>query len=76
MVLSHIGQGDEAKKLFLEATSAHEPPERALACRLLAQAAIAEGHRDVALLWVKRALESAPGEPQLTAMLKQLESPR
>ncbi|HEY5132201.1 MAG TPA: tetratricopeptide repeat protein, partial [Candidatus Krumholzibacteriaceae bacterium] len=76
MVLSHIGRGDEAKKLYLEATSAHEPKERALACRLLAQAAIAEGNRSEALLWVKRALESVPGEPQLTAMLNQLESSR
>jgi len=76
MVLSHIGRGDEAKRLFLEAKSAHEPRERALACRLLAQAAIVEGNRNEALLWVKRALESLPGEPQLTAMLKQIESSR
>lgn len=76
MTLGHLGRGDEAKKLYLEAASAREPQERALACRLLAQAAIAEGNRNEALLWVKRALEIVPGEPQLTAMLNQLESSR
>ncbi|MGD1048752.1 MAG: hypothetical protein ABR899_08395 [Candidatus Krumholzibacteriaceae bacterium] len=76
MVLSHIGRGNEARRLFLEATSASEARERALACRLLAQEALAEGNRGEALLWVKRALENVPGDPQLTAMLKQLESSR
>jgi tetratricopeptide (TPR) repeat protein len=73
MALRRIGRRDEAKKLFFGATSVGQPQERALACRLLAQEAITDGNRSEAILWVKRALENVPGEPQLTAMLKELE---
>jgi Tfp pilus assembly protein PilF len=73
MSLDRLGRHEEAKKLYLEGSAADRPMERALACRLLARSAIAEGKRDEAIAWVKKALVEVPGEPQLTKMLGQLE---
>ncbi len=74
MALDRLGRREEAKRLYREASAADRPMERALACRLLARAAMAEGDRDEAISWVKKALVEVPGEPQLTEMLKRLES--
>jgi 4-amino-4-deoxy-L-arabinose transferase-like glycosyltransferase len=74
MALDRLGRREEAKRLYVEASGADRPMERALACRLLARSAIAEGNRDEAIRWVKKALVEVPGEPQLTEMLKRLES--
>jgi len=74
MAIDRLGRHEEAKELYLQASSADRPTERALACRLLARSAIAEGKRSEAIMWVKRALVEVPGEPQLTEMLKKLES--
>ncbi len=74
MALDRLGRREEAKKLYLEGSSADRPMERALACRLLARAAIAEGDTGEAIRWVKRALVEVPGEPELTRMLEELES--
>jgi Tfp pilus assembly protein PilF len=73
MSLDRLGRHEEAKRLYLEGSAADRPMERALACRLLARSAIAEGKRDEAIMWVKKALAEVPGEPQLTTMLEQLE---
>jgi len=74
MALDRLGRREDAKKLYLEGSSADRPMERALACRLLARSAIAEGNRNEAILWVKRALVEVPGEPELTKMLEELEN--
>jgi Flp pilus assembly protein TadD len=74
MALDRLGRREEAKKLYLEGSAADRPMERALACRLLARSAIAEGDRVSAIRWVKRALVEVPGEPELTKMQKELES--
>jgi 4-amino-4-deoxy-L-arabinose transferase-like glycosyltransferase len=74
MALDRLGKHEEAKKLYLEGSAADRPMERALACRLLARSAIAEGDKGEAIRWVKRALVEVPGEPELTKMLKELES--
>jgi tetratricopeptide (TPR) repeat protein len=74
MALDRLGRREEAKKLYLQASTADRPTERAFACRLLARSAIAEGNKGEAILWIKRALVEVPGEPQLTEMLKKLES--
>ena len=73
MALDRLGRREEAKKLYLEGSSADRPMERALACRLLARTAIAEGAKNEAIRWVKRALVEVPGEPELTKMLGELE---
>ncbi len=73
MAIDRLGRHDEAKRLYLEASAADRPMERALACRLLARSAMAEGDRDEAIRWVKKALVDVPGEPQLTEMLRRLE---
>jgi len=74
MALDRLGRREDAKKLYVEGSSADRPMERALACRLLARSAIAEGNRNEAIRWVQRALVEVPGEPELTKMLKELES--
>ena len=74
MALDRLGRHDEAKQLYLEASAADRPTERALAYRLLARSATAEGNRDEAIHWIKKALVEVPGEPQLTEMLRVLES--
>jgi hypothetical protein len=45
-----------------------------LACRLLADQALAAGKRDEAAAWVRRALEMVPADPKLTEMLRWLET--
>ncbi len=74
MALDRLGRREDAKRLYVEGSSADRPMERALACRLLARSAIAEGDESEAIRWVKRALVEVPGEPELTKMLKELES--
>lgn len=73
-VLEDLGDRAGAKRLYLETYSSGGSRERILACRLLAQAAFAEGKRDEAALWVRRALEIAPGDGRLLELLEQLES--
>jgi 4-amino-4-deoxy-L-arabinose transferase-like glycosyltransferase len=74
MVLVHLDRREEARRLFLEGSTSDVPRDRALACRLLAEAAIRDGKNDEAIEWVKRALEIFPGEPELTGMLRSLEA--
>jgi len=75
-VLELIGRRDDARGLYEEALATGRPSEQVLACRLLAQAALADGKRDEAIAWVKRALEIAPNDENLTGMLGWLESSR
>jgi Flp pilus assembly protein TadD len=72
-VLELLGRREDAKRLYREALSTGGAPERVLACRLLAQSALAEGKKDEAISWVKRALEIAPDDPRLTGMLEWIE---
>jgi Tfp pilus assembly protein PilF len=74
MVLLRLDRREEAKRLFVEGTTSDLPRDRALACRLLAETAMAEGQSDQAIEWVKRALEIFPGEPELTEMLRRFEA--
>jgi Flp pilus assembly protein TadD len=75
-VLELLGRRDDGIKLYEEALATGRPSEQVLACRLLAQAALAEGKRDEAIRLVKRALEIAPNDENLTGMLGWLESSR
>ncbi len=73
-VLEQLGRRAEARALYERALSADRPAERVLACRLLAQSALAEGNRNEAIAWVKRALEISPGDSTLSGMLEWLEN--
>jgi len=73
LLLERLGRRSEAKKLYLEAASSKRGNEHVLACRLLAEALIAEGDKSEAAKWVRQALETVPGEPELTRMLEELE---
>jgi tetratricopeptide (TPR) repeat protein len=73
-VLELLGRRADARKLFEQALSTGRPGEQVLACRLLAQAALAEGKKDEAIVWVKRALAIAPGDTKLAGMLEWIES--
>ncbi len=72
-VLEKLGRRAEARTLYEGALSAERSAERVLACRLLAQAALAEGRRDEAIEWVKRALAISPDDTNLAGMLEWLE---
>jgi 4-amino-4-deoxy-L-arabinose transferase-like glycosyltransferase len=74
--LERTGRREEAKRLYEEGAAAGGARERVLACRLLAQAALAEGDRDGAAAWVRRALEVAPGDEELAGMLRWIEEGR
>ncbi len=74
MALVHLDRNDEARRLFLEGTTADLPRDRALACRLLAEMSMREGKNDEGIEWVKRALEIFPDEPELTEMLRRFEA--
>ena len=74
--LEKAGRREEATRLYEEALDAERPAERVLACRLLAQAALAGGDRAGAIAWVRRALAIAPGDAELAGMLRWLESGR
>jgi Tfp pilus assembly protein PilF len=74
--IESLGRREEAKKLFMTRLSSEDPVERSLACRLLGQAALAEGKRDEALAWFKRALADTPGDTRIADMIRALESGR
>ncbi|MCX5753000.1 MAG: tetratricopeptide repeat protein [Candidatus Krumholzibacteria bacterium] len=74
--LELLGRRAEARRLYEHALSIGRPGEQVLACRLLAQAALAEGRRDEAIVWVKRALSIAPDDAKLAGMLEWLEGMR
>ena len=74
--LEKAGRREEAKRLYEEGASSGSAPERVLACRLLAQAALSEGDRGAAAAWVRRALEISPGDPELAGMLRWIEEGR
>jgi tetratricopeptide (TPR) repeat protein len=75
-VLELLGRRADARRLYEQALSMGRPGEQVLACRLLAQAALAEGKKDEAIAWVKRALAITPGDTKLAGMLEWLESMR
>jgi len=75
-VLELLGRRADARKLYEQALSMGRPGEQVLACRLLAQAALAEGKKDEAIAWVKRALAITPDDTKLSGMLEWLESMR
>ncbi len=73
-VLELLGRRAEARRLYEQALSTGRPAEQVLACRLLAQAALAEERKDEAIAWVKRAIAIAPDDTNLAGMLEWLES--
>ncbi|MFA4948261.1 MAG: tetratricopeptide repeat protein [Candidatus Krumholzibacteriia bacterium] len=75
-VLELLGRRADARRLYEQALSIGRPGEQVLACRLLAQAALADGSTDEAIVWVKRALAITPDDAKLTGMLEWLESMR
>jgi len=72
-VLQLLGRLEDARKIYLDAVSSSRPPERLMACKLLAQAAAMEGKKADSMQWVRRALEIAPGDAQAADMLKRIE---
>ncbi len=74
VALEGAGRRDEAKRLYEEGLSAPRVAERVLACRLLAQAALADGDREKAIGLIRRAIEMAPGDEELAGMLQWLQS--
>ena len=74
-VLEKLGKREEARELYLQAFSSTRARERFLACRLLANLALAEKNRYEAHRWVTAGLEIVPGDPTLTKMRDWLESP-
>ena len=74
--LEKSGRRAEAKRLYEAGFSGGSAAERVLACRLLAQASLAEGDRGAAVAWVRRAIEIAPDDAELAGMLRWLEDGR
>jgi 4-amino-4-deoxy-L-arabinose transferase-like glycosyltransferase len=72
-LLEQQGSREEAKRLYRYAFSLGRKRESVLACKLLSRLAYAEGNRDEAILWIRRALEIIPGEQSLVEILHRLE---
>lgn len=72
--LEKSGRREEAKRLYERSLESPNRSERILACRLLAQAALAEGNAAEAADWIRRAIEISPQDSELAGMLKLLET--
>jgi len=75
-VIEILGRREEARRLYLRALATGQAPEKVLACRLLAHAALAEGKREEAISWVRRALAITPDDARLVEMITTLENAR
>ncbi len=72
-LLDQMGRRREATELYLYALELPRTKDRVLACKLLARDAMAEGRRDEAITWVRRALEMTPHDDHLIRWLNALE---
>jgi Tfp pilus assembly protein PilF len=72
-LLDQMGRREEAKELFRLTLAFGRKRESVTACKLLSRTAFAEGHRDEAIMWIRKALEIVPGDKDLTEILHKLE---
>ena len=72
-LLDQLGEPQRARALYLYALELPRRQDRVLACSHLARNAMAEGGRDEAIMWVKRALEMVPNDQKLIEWLHALE---
>jgi tetratricopeptide (TPR) repeat protein len=75
-LLDQMGRREDAKRLYRYAYELPRRRDRILACKHLARDALAEGSRDEAILWVRRALELSPNDKDLVEWLRALEGER
>jgi len=74
-VLLENGERERAERLFRWAYRNRETAEKVMACRYLSRLAYADGDRDRAAGWIRKALELVPGDRDLVEMLNRLERP-
>ena len=72
-LLDQMGRREEAKELFRLTLAFGRKRESVTACKLLSRTAYAEGHRDEAIMWIRKALEIVPGDKDLIEILHKLE---
>lgn len=72
-LLDQLGEPEGARELYRYALELPRTRDRTLACKHLARDAMAEGRRDEAIMWVRRALEMTPNDGQLIEWLNALE---
>jgi 4-amino-4-deoxy-L-arabinose transferase-like glycosyltransferase len=72
-LLERQGRREEAKQLYRYAYSLQRRHDRVLACKMLSRLAYADGNRDEATSWIRKALELVPGEKSLVELLHKLE---
>jgi Tfp pilus assembly protein PilF len=73
--LAETGRAEQAKRMFRWAYRNRTTAERVMACRYLSRMALAEGDRDRAAHWIRKALELVPGERELVETLNRLQRP-
>ncbi|MFO7915991.1 MAG: glycosyltransferase family 39 protein [Candidatus Krumholzibacteriales bacterium] len=73
--LLETGRVERAQQLFRWAYRNRPTAEKVMACRYLSRIAFAEGDRDQAASWIRRALELVPGNRELEEILNRLETP-
>lgn len=72
-LLDELGMRAEAGAMYNHAWNSGRGNEMIVACKLLSRMAYAEGDGDAARMWVRRALEIAPGDKELLDLLRRLE---
>ncbi len=72
-LLDELGQRAEAGRLYNHAWNSGRRNEMITAAKLLSRMAYAGGNGDAAIMWVRRALEIAPGDEELLKLLHRLE---
>lgn len=72
-LLDQLGDREGAVEMYRYALELPRTRDRVLACKHLVRDAMAEGRRDEAIMWVRRALEMAPNDETLIEWLHALE---
>lgn len=72
-LLDELGMRIEARTLYNHAWNSGRRNEMIVACKLLSRMAYAEGRGDAAIMWIRRALELAPGDKEILTLLQRLE---
>jgi Tfp pilus assembly protein PilF len=74
-LLDGMGKRAEAGTMYNHAWNSGRRNEKITACKLLSRMAYAEGDVSTAIMWVRRALDLAPGDEELLKLLDRLEGP-
>ncbi len=74
-LLDEMGQRAEAGRLYNHAWNSGRRNEMITAAKLLSRMEYAGGNGEAAIMWVRRALEVAPGDEELLKLLHRLEGP-